>query len=424
MKHLALSVSLLLVVSQVKAQAQQQISLPEVDRQLAILTAETTTSSGSKLFVTPKTFNHFAAKRQAYYLSGTTNLSLFKNFAIANITDGTLQVGHNFTPQKEDDLVSDVFTIALQSNIANNLSNLLAKERLANDLGIPLVYTHLFVGSTGAGLDSADILELSNKRAFQHALLMRKLNDELRTIRSINAGGTVGMQAAESSLVKKGSSEFYDSELALFEEQFPSFHTIWARAQAFVPVTATTYQVAPTSSLNFQEENTRKWSAGINVGGVRENTYYWGAIYFNLSARVLYTNAAEQKANSIQSYNQYNLLNLPNQQNQLYYKDDATKVYIGDLNKDWTCPLQLQLIYFFRSRGDTKTGIDVQVERYSMNYTKTNLLLGIPVFLKGREDKGVNIEAQLRWRDVDKKVLGSDRFTVSLSVALPFGSIL
>ncbi|TVT37065.1 hypothetical protein FNT36_24700 [Hymenobacter setariae] len=420
--------SLLLLAAQVRAQtpAHAPTGLNKIATLVDLSSGSIVASTPAHpKFVTNKTFNHFAAKRQAYYLSGLNNLSLFKDFAIADVTEGILQVGHNFTPQKEDDLTNSVFTVAVQSNIAHNVANLLAKDKLANDLGLPLSYTFFF--ATHAGLDSTDVDTLEMQRAFQFRLLRNKTIAELQLLQaaatSNSAVDTVGRPLARKEALAKAEKEFYDSELAMFEKQYPSFYTSWVRLQGFVPLSSSAYQVAPANSMSFQEANTRKWSAGVSIGHVSENTWRWGAIFINGSARVAYTNAIEQQADRIKGYTQYALLNSPTP-TQLYYNGDGTKVYVGDLDKQWTVPLQLQFIYLLPSRADTKVGLDIQVERYALNYTKTNFLLGIPVFLKGKEDKGVNVEAQFRWRDTDKKVLGSDRFTVGLSVALPFGSIV
>lgn len=432
MKTVATTISLLLLGRVASAQSLPVAPAPE--QALPLIEAQMEASTGKmrdNSLVTNKTFNHFAAKRQAYYLTGVANLSLFKNFAIADVTSGVLQVGQNITPQHEQDLISGVFTVAFQSNIANNLANLFAKNKLANDLGIPLSYTFFFGRPTQAGIDPPDKTELEKKRAFYYALLKKKTALESQMIGSTTVGGgnPTTIDEAERALAKeallaKATNEFYDNELALFESQFPSFRTAWLRLQGFVPISSNTYQVAPASSLNFEQVNTRKWSAGANIGFIKENSWYWGAFFVNASARVARTNAVEQQNAGIKGYTQYNLLATQPQPNQLYYDGDGNKVYVGDLGEAWTVPLQLQVIYFFKSRGDNKVGVDIQMERYAVNYGKTNLLLGIPLFLKGKEDKGVNVEAQLRWRDTDKKVLGSDRFTVGLSVALPFGNTI
>ena len=374
-------------------------------------------------YVTNTTFNHFAAKRQAYYLSGATNLSLFKNFAVADVTAGTLQVGQNFAPAKEDSRITNVWSVAVQSNIANNVANLVSVNKLANDLGIPLSWTHFFASATGTGVDPADIDTLNRNRAFQYALLRVKLAAETASID--NAGSDAAMKSeAKVRLTKKATADFYAAELAALEDRVPSFHTLWLRLQGFVPLTSSTYQVAPAGSLNFQKQSTRKWSAGLSFGGVYENFWYLGGFFLNGSARVLRTNAVEQQSGGIQEYTQYSLLTTPAPAGQLYSSGTGDKVYVGELREAWTAPLQVQFIYLLPSRGDSKVGIDVQLERYALNYTKTNLLFGIPLFLKGSGETGVNVEAQFKFRDVDKSINGSDRFTVGLSVVLPFGSII
>lgn len=419
--RLLLFVVLLLVSGWAFAQSGSVATMPVIDAQLNSSTG--VIKGAPKKYVTNTTFNHFAAKRQAYYLSGATNLSLFKNFAIADVTAGTLQVGQNFALVKEEALITNVLTVAVQSNIANNVANLVSTNKLANDLGIPLSWTHFFVGVTGTGIDSADIDALNRNRAFQYALLRGKLAAETALIDKVSSDAAMKSDA-QVQLIKKATADFYAAELAALEEQVPSFHTLWLRLQGFVPLTSSTYQVAPVGSLDFQKQNTRKWSAGASLGGVYENFWRWGGIFLNGSARVLRTNAVEQQTGGIQQYTQYVLLTTPAPAGQLYSSGAGDKVYVGELREAWTAPLQVQFIYLLPSRGDSKIGVDVQMERYAINYTKTNLLLGIPLFLKGSGENGVNVEAQFKFRDVDKSINGSDRFTVGLSVALPFGSTI
>lgn len=191
-----------------------------------------------------------------------------------------------------------------------------------------------------------------------------------------------------------------------------------------MPLTSSAYQVAPANSLDFVKQDTRKWSAGVSGGGVYEAAGGGGAWFVNLSARALRTNSVEQKTNDIQEFTQYGLPATPLPTGQLYTSGDGDKVYVGVLREDWTYPLKAQVIYLLPSKGDSKIGLDAQVEHYARNYNKPNILLGIPVFLKGSGETGVNVEAQFKFRDVDKSINGADRFSVGLSVALPFGSIV
>lgn len=155
-------------------------NLPDVDKLMNSTTGAILkrTKDPQTPFITDKTLNHFAAKRQAYYLSGATTLSLFENFAIANVSDGTLQVDRNFSPYtKDDDLVNNLFTVAVQSNIANNVANLFSSNKLPNDVGIPFGFTHFFVKSTSVGLpdETHDKADLERRRAFQYTLLKKKM---------------------------------------------------------------------------------------------------------------------------------------------------------------------------------------------------------------------------------------------------------
>lgn len=377
-------------------------------------------------FITDKTLNHFAAKRQAYYLSGTANLSLYENFAIANVSDGTLQVGRNYSPSKKDDLVNCLITVAVQSNIANNVANLLSSNKLANDVGLPLSLTYFFVNATSVGLGKdfeRHKAELERKRAFQYALLKRNMGHEYALIDGAAPDADTKKEANEA-VTKKATETFFAAELASFEKQQPAFHTAWVRLQGFVPVTSSTYQVAPSGSLDFVKQNTRKWSAGFSGGAVWEKFGGGSSIFLNGSVSAVRTNAVEQKTDDIQAYAQYGLPPTPAPAGQLYTSGDGDKVYVGDLGEAWTYPLKAQAIYLLPSSGDSKIGLDMQLERYAGSYAKTNVLIGIPVFLKGSGETGVNVEAQVKFRDVSKRINGSDRATVGLSVALPFGSIV
>ena len=436
---LLLLVSALLLGGRVAAQQPQkpQTSAATTDKWQEIGTLMDTESgailpAGPDLFITDKTLNHFAAKRQAYYLSGATNLSLFENFAIANVSDGTLQVGRNFKLNREQDLVNELFTVGVQSNIANNLANLFSSSKLANEIGLPLSYTHFVVNATVLHLSKRPDLtneeatrqrELEQKRVLQYALIKQGKDQDFAAIGAATHDEST-RKDAEGEASKKAADAFFDAELALIEKAQPSFRTAWYRLQAFVPVTSSVYQVAPSGTLDFVKQDTRKWSAGVSGGAVWERYGHKRTIFLNGSFSAVRTNAVEQKTEDVQTYTQYGAPTVTPPAGQLYTSGDGDKVYVGDFRERWTYPLKAQAIYLFKSKGDSRIGLDMQGERYIGSYARTNVVLGIPVFLKGSGDAGVNIEPQVKFRDVSKHINGSDRVTVGLSVALPFGSIV
>jgi hypothetical protein len=409
--------------------------------------------------VSAKTFNKYAAQRQAFYLSGTSDLSLYENFAIANVSDGTLQIGHNFTIKRENELVKALITGALQTNIANNFANVFSKKSFDNDIGAQVKFTVLnpftVPWNTKLTFWPAQRTALNRKRELRFERLRATVRENIRLraqafplapcgsalpgyCDSVPATDTVRLrfcyqrQTYDSTRTgyykeqsQKNVDDFYASELETLGTPgtyFNRFSTHWLSGQVFIPITSQLYTVAPDTSRKavFSEHRAHNWALALNYGVVLE--YKPGTFFLNARYRYFNNNSIQSKSQTITKYNQYVFTPTT-------LSPDAETVYVGPYSSFQTSSVQLQGVFMFSfANSDSKVGISALADVNRGPYDALNLTAGIPVFLKGQEkEKGVNVELQFKWVDwngtVNPTKTRADKFAMGLSVSLPFGSI-
>jgi hypothetical protein len=401
-----------------------------------------TPKAGDSPLVSSRTFNRYAAQRQAYYLSGTNDLSLYENFAIANVTSGTLQIGHNFAFKQDNDRVKALLTLAAQSNVANNFANIFSNQNFSDDIGTHLRFTLLnpFKGvpwTTKLKYLPTQRANLEQKRKQRLIQTRATIEENKRLSALIGSSPSSGSQADIATSrtdycteqAKKNVDDFYTFEAETLDgpgQYFNRFSTHWLSVQAYLPITKRTYTVAPDTSKTstFAAQDARNWSFAINYGVVWERR--GGTWFVNARYRRFNNNTIESSSIGMTKYSQYNFTQSPALK---YLSGDAEVVYVGPYASYYTNSYQLQGVYLFSFKeSESKIGISALAEVNTGIYDALNLTAGIPVFLKGQQkDKGVNIELQFKWVDwrgtVNPAKTRADKFAMGLSVSLPFGSI-
>src|SRR5882762_7500420 len=76
-------------------------------------------STGRGDLVSNRAMNIFLSEKAGYYLSGSDDLTLYKNSVVANAAEGTLAVYHNLhQPHGVDERVRSFLSIGARANVA------------------------------------------------------------------------------------------------------------------------------------------------------------------------------------------------------------------------------------------------------------------------------------------------------------------
>src|SRR5690242_2830285 len=88
----------------------------------------TTANSDTTLLVTTEGLNVFFARKIAYYLSGVNDLSLYKNYAILNSTDGKLFIGHNVVKENSAQRKISLLTVGISTTVKEGFSSIFSNN--------------------------------------------------------------------------------------------------------------------------------------------------------------------------------------------------------------------------------------------------------------------------------------------------------
>jgi hypothetical protein len=431
MKPLLLIISLLAIQTALRAQK---------DCDDAITSLQTNIDNADKLLVTWPTYNRFVAKKAAYFLSESGDLSLFGNYFIADVTDGRLTFGHNQVFKSGNDRIKSVLTYGVETNIVNNFANLFANHKFNNEIGINLKLTKLFSKKTTMGYSGGQQALMRSKRAAYIAILTRKKINDVTQVQSGLAAPAASLRATQQQTglndycKKQGDkykNEFYDYELEELEDvgsrKYNSFFTHWLSITSFIPVTNNVYETAALVTDPLETQKARFWKLGVNYSGITESKI--GSVFFTVSADLNYNNTISIQSDTISKYSKADYIALvPGANPATLLNKSPDDVYIGHYESFWTPVFKIQGAYFPRFKSASKIGISGTLEKKTGKYDPLNFTLGIPMLLTDKDgERTINVEVQFKWTDISNTVNPSktigDKFIAGLSIGLPFSSI-
>jgi len=389
----------------------------------------------TSMLVTQTTFNDFAAKKVANYLSGSEDLSLYENFSIADVAEGKLTVGHNFSNKdfkKKADYgrVKFLVTAGIQTNIANDVATVFSKKEFTDETGANLKFTWLIATGTRIKFNQTQKTDFNKERYNYYCRLYSAVTKARNECMQIPCDTAPQRQYVEEA-TEKNLEDFYKFELVKMQKMRPKhgynrFFTHWWSIRTYIPFTEKKYSIAIDTNYIFNNHQYYNWSASINYGGVWER--FFGTFFYNVMYKAYLNNTIEvQDTTLIVPYNQSTITPVKNGAS--YLTDDPAVVYVGKYANFYSHSLQAQIVWLWSIKETNKIGLSFTVEQDFGSYNATNIKAGMPLFLKGKEeDKGVNVEFQLKLADVGStlptKLSSEDKLSFGLSVAIPFGSAL
>ncbi|MBL0356524.1 MAG: hypothetical protein IPP72_06320 [Chitinophagaceae bacterium] len=409
--------------------------------------------NGDTMLVSNETLNNFFAKKLSYYLSGSTDLSLFNNYAVLDFGEDKAKIGWNINASKPNNRISDILTIGLQSAVSKNFSSLFSEKKFNNDIGLDLKYTHIFRGSIwfdnknqkqqaphALAPRKKSQLELMNqKRILMRALLQNEIDKGYKEyedyLAALESDATVEAATVTEekkvkfeALQKKITKLYYEYELEQLEDPGNNAYNKaciqWISLTGFIPVTKTTYSGTADITLTPGDLITRKWSAGISYNFMNE--FRTNRVFFNLGFNIFRNNSVDAGKMEKLSLEKYKLLSSSGDTS-LTANLKRDDVYLGAYETFWTPNLKTQLVFY--PSWSSKIGVDLSLTKKFGKDQALDFILGFPIALTGQEeDKPVNIIVQIKMPDINNKnqpdVKFKDKLQVGFTVGLPFNSII
>ncbi|NOS94448.1 MAG: hypothetical protein HOP30_21245 [Cyclobacteriaceae bacterium] len=399
--------------------------------------------TAKKQIISNRAFNIFFAKKINSYLSGTNDLSLYKNYAIVDAGDSRLSFGYNFTNKvdKSDGFVRAIYTIGAEVNTKSKLSTIFGDGDFSEDLGITAKFTLLGKGFVKFYEGKQTQKEFVAKR--QKPIVIEKRNillcwleakikaDEKRFKDSIHA------YVSDTELLQEARNEYYGKTIAKYKDIYASRESEflelkktynllfdhWLSVNAYIPITPTTYNVFPT--LNSKKSAMKSWPyrIGLQWSFIFESRF--GKLFGNASVNFAGFNSVKADTLKKLDYDSFKKLGgTDSLQFLMLVNNDAG--YYGVYNNFNTIKYRLQLIYF--TPWTDIVGLSIVYEDVESDiYRPKSYEIGLPVKIAGKE-KPINIQPFVRVFDFKNEVKPNksleEKMTIGVTIGLPFSSIL
>jgi hypothetical protein len=396
-----LSVSLL--------QAQEKNDVMDALRSINRNILSTPCSSGYGMIISNRAMNLFLSNKIGTYLSEPADLSLYKNSVIVNTADGWVAVSHNlYTANEKDERVRSLMTVG-------------AKANTARQFGFTIKQTWIGSGRSYFGGCRPGDSSFSDKQFMdaQRASILQQLDIEITrrqaeletSLNNIPGSDIPGQQVAvmkmkmraESALRLKAEflQRFHEQQSAVLIEKnaYRLITANWTSIIVYVPLLSRNYRVLSSPASIAESRNSFDWELSVSHTRFFEGTRL-GRLFLTAGAIVYQNNSAAA-----------NMLT----------KTALTGEYVGIFQRFITPAAKLQLTYI---PPDWHFGLSAMVQQNTGTYRALDARLGLPVVLIDKQgDPAVNLEFQLRFADLNHRLLLTQRTSVAVTAGIPLSKI-
>lgn len=385
------------------------------------------------------TLNRIFAKKISYYLSGEENLSLFKNYATANSSDGTITVGYNKARYKDGDdtkRLNGVTNIGLKGNLAE----LISESKFQNTIGIQLNHTII-----GRGIVRYCISDAKNLIPFRNAIkasVLAKNQKELSDFDTFQAGVRMNIDPNDytvfdaevaknrTKLENKTLFEKYKEEFSEEEEKASSYNDIrtnWVTISSYIPLNTTTQKVSNTAgdktidNYFFPIELGLTWSSFMERNKIEKNNYL-----FSFGIKGIWSNCFTylEKYKKLDSEITETLeLEKVEIEKETYYKGDFDG--FPTLNVKPRILINNPHLEGFGKRVSYDLFIDANFSKYTIVNPGFGFLFSLP---PADPAKPVNVGLTFTFQDITNDFVPSktrlEKLKVGFTLTLPFNSII
>lgn len=416
-------------------------------------TSSCTTKFG--MLVTDRGLNRFFADKIGSYLAEEGDISLFKNYATLDASDGKLSINYNFAKGKsETGKIRSLSTVGVKANIEDGFASLFADRRFNDELGITLKQTFIGKGKVsfstckikegqGKAVKSANLSNHKSRMYWERQLILQELITEMsrkatdfeKALPTINSNAPDMLRvpgdqdavrmAYYSEMATEFKNKFAEKEAKKLSEtnSFNLIKTNWTTLEAFIPVTPQRFSASANFLSSFSEHVIMPWSASLSHNRIWESQKA-GRFFLNLKAGVFNNNNVTTEELEKVSLEEYK--NLGGTDTLSFARLSEEEAYIGSYQNFISSKISIQGVWFPK---DWNIGVSLLFEKNFGKYNPLNGKLGIPIRFNDKEgDPTVNFEIQIRTFDMNNSIDPEKSFgkklSAGISVGLPFSSVI
>ncbi|MFK8013284.1 MAG: hypothetical protein AB8B80_14690 [Marinicellaceae bacterium] len=334
----------------------------------------------------------------------SSDLSTSKYFASLTNEDNEFSFGMNFNTKKSNLIKrtwigSAGFTLKSNSGFATVFKN----GALQNDIYLTGKFGHIgkgvitFTGSDKTAYNNYYknyLKDTYRKKMAKTLAIGESIDEELKKLTAASEDKSTSFEAELNKTKKDLISKIAEDEMKALEEYrwYKRVRVFFWSADVKLPVSTNEFKTALSNdSISIIKENQYLWNVST------QGTFVWKnrkKSKLFLTGRVSF----EHSNNAItEDLSTSNFLTFVSQGANNLAVANTDKVYIGEFNRFTVGTIGAEGIFFFR---DCKFGLSGSIEQTFIGTDFTNWKVGVPIKLRDKDQKGVNLE--LQWKEVNK----------------------
>jgi len=386
--------------------------------------------------------NIFLADKTGY-LSESSDLSFYTNYATLNSSTGRITVNHNFQKATgSDEPIKKLPSVGLAVTLPISFSNSFLDHRFDNGLGIMLGYKWLGKVKTRFAVTGNDPGQKKSMDALRAAIvhtleteINKKDADFNMALASVDTAEVPGQDITKAKeLMKQEFGELLKEE---YQEKFASLQAIaltktnnfklistnWTSVHVYLPLLSPGYFVA--SSLHTSFEHQHSWPLQLTLS----HTRLWesakaGRLFATASVGFLMNNSKLSYGLDNINLAEYTVAGGTDTLHTAALKNN--RAYIGNYENFFTSTLQARVVYF---PGNSHIGVSFLIQQSFGSYDLLNSKISIPVVLiNSKKTPAANVDFYVLFLDMLNKIKSAtalvSKTIIGLSVGVPLSRLM
>lgn len=398
--------------------------------------AQSKRHNSKKCFVTilsDPSLDKLFAQKMAYYLSGGTDVSLFRNYAKYDAADGKTTVGFNFIrPKNDNNYIKRIYNIGL---VSDKVGKLFADKKVSNNVGLSFNLTFLGRGTIKTGKncgDNTDIDAMQETREFlteSNKKLAEKEDNDFKNNQLTNANyqkfTDAELKDFEKKLYKKYRDKFTDDELEYAKDKIKTIYKGFFSIGGYVPIMGNDYKFVNKQN-DTTTNNFKPWDFYAK--------YNWFIEQQNVN--MLFVPSIGIKAyNAATLYTLYVDLDKTTGKESLYSTldvryDKSKETYTGSEDYIWLKYWGIKTLFtpkFIKGNWLSSFAVAPSYNqtfgKHSIKDVGLDFIFGLP----SQDEKGISIDLSLKWTDIGDNIVSKENknnyFLINVGLAVPLSKL-
>lgn len=403
-----------------------------------------TTIDSSELYFSNPTLNRLFAKRISYYLSGSNDLSLYKNYASINTKGFT--VGHNFSfPSDPYSPTRNLLNTGLRIPLTNDKAIIFQNDKIQQNISAFFNLAFFRSGSVFYDGDT-EIAYMKRVRGFLKQTIDNKIVQERNNFDVIHIAPIPKnfkefydkrKATFEEGLTKKYREEFAEGEETYGLEKYNKITKSWFIINGEAPLTPIIFNVINNNDKKIKEVNFNPFVFGFQVGKFNETPDIRTVLTLDVKLRhdspFYFYNELKNlfKKDSLKSFaRSLGITKISTTNDTISMSESysnmgtlliSPRIVVGFPNATFKLSNGMEFLKGFAINAFTQTS-------YNKYSTYHNVNLGAIFSMAGKDGKPINIEVLGTWIDVFNSLASKESknspFILTVSLALPLSSAL